>query len=60
MPAWIAGISARRMRPGENPCQPDGVPAVHTGTTRSYCNVFKEFWMPVFTGMTQKHEFFVE
>ena len=38
MPASIAGIQARRMRPGH--VHVNLVPAVHAGTTSSYCNVY--------------------
>ena len=34
MPAWIAGIQARRMRPDTS--RSTWVPAVHAGTTSSY------------------------
>ena len=41
MPAWIAGIQARRMRPDTS--MSTWVPAVHAGTTSSYCNVYATY-----------------
>jgi hypothetical protein len=38
MPAWIAGIQARRMHPDTS--MSTWVPAFHAGTTSSYCNVY--------------------
>jgi hypothetical protein len=38
MPAWIAGIQARRMHPDTS--MSTWVPAVHAGTTSSYRNVY--------------------
>jgi hypothetical protein len=38
MPAWIAGIQARRMRPGTS--MSTWVPAVHAGTTISDGSVY--------------------
>ena len=41
MPAWIAGIQARRMRPDTS--MSTWVPAVHAGTTSLYCNVYATY-----------------
>jgi hypothetical protein len=38
MPAWIAGIQTRGMRPETS--MSTWVPAVHAGTTNAYCNVY--------------------
>jgi hypothetical protein len=41
MPAWIAGIQARRMRPDTS--LSTWVPAVRVGTTIFYCNVYATY-----------------
>ena len=41
MPAWIAGIQVRRMRPDTS--MSTWVPAVHAGTTNSYCDVYATY-----------------